>query len=51
MKVKLNDFSSGFREDVCDNLKSIGMPKKLLNFDYKSGSLKGIKNISSFDFN
>ena len=51
MKVKLNDFSSGFREDISDNLKSIGMAKKLLNFDYKSGSLKGIKNISNFNFN
>jgi len=50
MKIKVNDFSGGFREDKSDNLKSLGVASKMLNFDASSGSLRCVKNVSRFDF-
>ena len=51
MKIKVTDFSLGLREDKSDNLKSLGVAKRLLNFDATTGALVGIKNISNFEFN
>lgn len=50
MKIKVTDFSLGVREDKSDNLKSMGVAKRLLNFDCSTGALRGLKNIKRFDF-
>lgn len=50
MKIKVTDFSSGIREDKSDNLKSLGVAKRLLNFDVSTGALNGVKNIEVFNF-
>lgn len=42
MKIKINDFSGGIREDKSDSLKSLAYPKKLFNLDVSTGSIKMI---------